>query len=124
MEPRYIHDCDNCKFIGQYKEYDLYICKKTFSGNCWDELVLRYDDEGSHYCSYDIFSVYTKNLPVHYQAAFVKALQLGLVDVDALISMDEHSTNYYHYEYNRTLKYKFDENFDCVLDLPLDEDGW
>jgi hypothetical protein len=124
MEPRYIHDCDNCKFMGRYKEFDLYICKKTFGGECGDDLVLRYDSVDSHYCSYDVFSAYRNNLPIHYKAAFVKALQLGLIDVDALISKEEYLTNYYHYDYNRTLKYKFDENFDSVLDLPLDEDGW
>lgn len=24
MEPRYEHDCDCCKFVGQFDKYDLY----------------------------------------------------------------------------------------------------
>lgn len=50
MKPRYLHDCEQCVFLGQHEEYDLYYCtgyEKTpvarrsdapsdyISGSCW-----------------------------------------------------------------------------------------
>lgn len=41
---RYKHDCINCEFLGQYKEYDLYVCNVyadtlCFSARFGDELA-------------------------------------------------------------------------------------
>lgn len=53
-EPRYVHDCDKCVFLGQYRctqtkhearyhNYDLYVCG--------DNVVARYGNEGPAYSS-------------------------------------------------------------------------
>jgi hypothetical protein len=98
MKPLYEHDCDNCVLIGQYTDeyytYDLYVCQKEYEGHDNSELVLRYSDDGPHYFSLSAFGVYmNKALPIRYQAAFVRALQLGLVNVDYLIVMDQALSN-------------------------------
>lgn len=39
---RYKHVCENCAFLGQFEEYDLWICLRghtyiaRYSGNRWD----------------------------------------------------------------------------------------
>lgn len=43
--PRYTHDCDACKYLGVYLDYDLYYC----GGD--PTVVARYGDEGSEYTS-------------------------------------------------------------------------
>ena len=45
MEPRYIHDCDGCEFVGQDGEYDMYRCHVHGS------LIARYGDDGPDYSS-------------------------------------------------------------------------
>lgn len=46
--PRYIHDCENCVFLGQHDEYDLYFCKQGCDA---DTVIARYGDEGARYTS-------------------------------------------------------------------------
>lgn len=48
--PRYEHDCDFCKFMGQYKEYDLYICPEDVLK--LKEYIARYSSNGCDYYSY------------------------------------------------------------------------
>lgn len=43
MKPRYIHDCSKCRFLGTYKQYDLYAC-----GN---SRIARRSDDGPDYIS-------------------------------------------------------------------------
>lgn len=46
--PRYVHDCEQCKFLGLYEEYDLYFCDQNKFG---PTVVARYGDEGDEYTS-------------------------------------------------------------------------
>lgn len=42
------HDCPKCKFLGVYKDHDLYFCDDT--------IVARYGSEGSAYISGLVFA--------------------------------------------------------------------
>lgn len=75
MVPRYVHDCDSCIYLGQYKKYDLYYCSGEYT------IVCRYSDEGPDYTSGIVFAV-TEKLPdnyqvelTHYQVALIRALR-------------------------------------------------
>ena len=46
MNKRFIHDCDDCIFLGQYKEFDLYFCPMGSQ-----TVIARYSDEGGDYHS-------------------------------------------------------------------------
>jgi len=72
MEPRYIHDCDACIFLGQYKKYDLYFCGKGSLVST--TVILRYSDEGGDYHSGLTFTVTSGEEA--YQEALVRALRL------------------------------------------------
>jgi hypothetical protein len=47
MPPRYKHDCDACRFIGQHNEFDVYHCAQCDGGT----IVARFSDEPSGYAS-------------------------------------------------------------------------
>lgn len=46
-EPRYVHDCDNCVFLGDHRGGDAYVCPQ---GN-HPTIVVRWSDEPPHYDS-------------------------------------------------------------------------
>lgn len=46
--PRYTHDCDDCKPLGEFGEYDLYFCYRQATGST---LLARYGNEGHEYTS-------------------------------------------------------------------------
>lgn len=46
-EPRYTHDCDDCKFLGHFENYDLYACRQSWGPT----VIARYGDEGGEYIS-------------------------------------------------------------------------
>lgn len=49
MEPRWIHDCTRCQFVGSlgYVDDDVYIC----DNGTMIEVVIRHSDDGSDYWS-------------------------------------------------------------------------
>lgn len=47
MKPRFVHDCDNCTFIGQTAEYDLYVCPQ----GTLRTIIGRYGNDGPDYVS-------------------------------------------------------------------------
>ncbi len=47
---RFWHDCDACKFLGQFEEYDLYWCINP-SHRPLDSLLFRFGNEGCEYLS-------------------------------------------------------------------------
>lgn len=49
-KPRYNHDCDNCKFLGCYKEFDVYWCvgSQSIGGG---SIILRFSDVVNEYIS-------------------------------------------------------------------------
>jgi hypothetical protein len=55
--PRYIHDCDNCVFLGTYYSYDLYCCVSNIEYNKRNDedipstIVVRYSNDGPDYSS-------------------------------------------------------------------------
>jgi hypothetical protein len=40
--PRYIHDCEECVFLGTHSKYDLYYCKAN------PTVIARYGTEGDY----------------------------------------------------------------------------
>lgn len=44
--PRYVHDCEDCKFLGQIGVDDAYFCPREHS------IVLRDGDDGPEYASF------------------------------------------------------------------------
>ena len=48
--PRYIHDCDNCVFLGTYYSYDLYCCVSN-DEDIPSTIVVRYNNNGPDYYS-------------------------------------------------------------------------
>lgn len=47
MKPRYTHNCDSCRFLGKYEEFDLYFCPRCDGGTC----LARYGNEQDSYRS-------------------------------------------------------------------------
>lgn len=47
---RYEHDCNNCEYLGRYREYDLYFCGRE------PTVLARYSDQGSDYISGLVFA--------------------------------------------------------------------
>jgi len=45
---RYQHDCNLCKFMGQYDEYDLYYCNSALGG---ETVIARWGNDGPDYHS-------------------------------------------------------------------------
>lgn len=56
MEPKYAHNCEKCRFLGQtiggQKIHDLYVCD-TLGPDRSPTLIARYGDEGGEYLSVD-----------------------------------------------------------------------
>lgn len=48
QEPRFTHDCDGCKFLGNYNGQDLYFCG---NGRPFPTVIARFGNEGSQYQS-------------------------------------------------------------------------
>ncbi|MGA0398016.1 MAG: hypothetical protein ACO3O3_12715 [Ilumatobacteraceae bacterium] len=46
--PKYTHDCDNCRFCGEYDGRDLWVCE---SGHEIRTVILRHGDDGPAYNS-------------------------------------------------------------------------
>lgn len=47
-EPRYVHDCPKCFYLGQFSEADLYFCVKGIGGKT---VIARIGNEGEMYVS-------------------------------------------------------------------------
>lgn len=58
MDARHEHDCSKCKFLGQFKEYDLYFCPTE------PTLIARYGPDGE-YRSGLSFGIHYKDDPEH-----------------------------------------------------------
>lgn len=54
-EPQYQHDCDECTFLGQYGNYDLYFCTQG-GGYRSPTVIARYGNDGPEYTSGMIFA--------------------------------------------------------------------
>lgn len=71
--PRYQHDCDNCRFLGEYGPDDLYVCANDGKANT---VIARYGDEGPQYISGLIFA--HRNLTQSLVEAKRRAEELGI----------------------------------------------
>lgn len=75
IDPLYEHDCDNCKFLGRYRQnsqgapYDLYFCPTADS-----TVIARYGDDGPDYVS----GMIAARAGAH--PALVRALELAKVN--------------------------------------------
>lgn len=64
QKPRYLHDCMNCKFFGQYYGYDLWACiveQEYPNPAIIKTLIARYGEEGKYYSG---ISCMAKNKPI------------------------------------------------------------
>lgn len=59
MNPRYPHWCNNCLFLGQHNEFDLYYCEEHklhqaiySEGNNKPHIIMRNGDTGNHIWSF------------------------------------------------------------------------
>lgn len=68
---RYVHDCDECKFVGVYKEHDLYFCKNE------PTVIARYGNEGYEYSSGLVFAEKDGSKPLY--EAKKNAIRLNLL---------------------------------------------
>ena len=48
MKPRYQHTCSECRYLGEYNEYDLYYCPQS---GVFPTVLARYGNKGSEYTS-------------------------------------------------------------------------
>ena len=64
QKPRYQHDCDKCRFLGHFNEFDLYACGQLAPGDegkIFDKIVVstvigRRSNDGGDYCSGTAFA--------------------------------------------------------------------
>ena len=68
--PRYIHDCQDCTYLGKYEEYDLYYCNNTIL----PVYVVRFGNDGTNYVS----------MPPKYIALALDSRLGDLPDINAL----------------------------------------
>lgn len=68
---RYKHDCDKCKPLGTYAEYDLYFCEQ---GGDLDTVIARHGDDGPQYLS----GLGSNVFPL--EMAMAMAIDLGYMD--------------------------------------------
>ena len=66
MTKRFEHDCDDCIFLGQYANYDLY----AHSGDRESSIIYRYGDEGDYGSGLNITTNPTKE-------GFIRAVKMG-----------------------------------------------
>lgn len=73
MKPQYEHDCENCKFLGQFEHegvhHDLYFCNHA------PTVIARYGKYGHYACGLSFIDVD----PILTEAA-VKAIEKGLLN--------------------------------------------
>ncbi len=70
--PRWVHDCEDCRSLGRFKEFDLYFCKHT---GRWPELVARY---GHGNLDYSVARLFDTALE-HFNEAHSRAKLLGMM---------------------------------------------
>ncbi len=80
--PRYLHDCDNCIFLGQYKEYDLYICSSFHA-----TLIARWASNGSCYLSAEVGSFSTSDAIIEGER---RAVEDGIIKMSEILPL-QHS---------------------------------
>ena len=47
-KPKYVHDCDHCKFLGRFNEYDLYCCIDDKNNNLDTTVIARHGPDGDY----------------------------------------------------------------------------
>lgn len=52
-QPKFKHDCTNCKFLGHAKDQDWYSCKNEMLGS--RSIIARFGDDGIEYKSCSLF---------------------------------------------------------------------
>ena len=73
IEPaRFTHDCDVCKYLGRYQEYDLYFCKEA------PTVVGRFSSKGADYTSGMAFATHEGSRPLY--EAKQRAIKQGLIN--------------------------------------------
>ncbi len=77
--PKYTHDCENCKFLGTHQDHDLYFCdnlEKDSESDFFSTVIARYGNEGSEYKSGMVFA---KEGHILFEAKN-RVLEMGLVN--------------------------------------------
>ena len=69
--PRYAHDCEACRYLGQFENYDLY-----YHPGANETIVARFGSEGPDYLSGIGFSVINPAIAL----GATRAIALGIMD--------------------------------------------
>lgn len=75
-ETRYMHDCEECVFLGTHDQYDLYYCEAN------PTVIARYGAEGDYLSGLLLASL----VPV-LAIATVRAINAGLLTTEQLLSI-------------------------------------
>ena len=100
MQPRYEEDCDRCKFLGSYNEFDLYICGQV-------NFVARYG-KGPYYHSGKSFTFSEPGLNMALRLADEQGL-IGDEFRELIIKIQEKFL--FHYELDSRYKKSIDEDY-------------
>ena len=57
IKPQYKHDCSECVYLGNYKNYDLYVHEHEYL----TELIARYSSDGPDYSAEDVGRITVNN---------------------------------------------------------------
>ena len=68
-KPRYVHDCDNCLFLGCYRDFDVYWCQDSTSID-GGSIIARNSDLGPDYQSSPVLiALYGTNQGILFKVA-------------------------------------------------------
>lgn len=71
-KPFFEHDCESCKFLGHYKNQDLYFCENEFDST----VIARRSSDGPDYSSGMVFATPDGSAPLY--EAKKRAIKLKL----------------------------------------------
>jgi hypothetical protein len=71
-KPQFIHDCNNCTFLGADQEHDFYYCGKTIP-----TVIARFGSDGADYVSGLHQALQLENDKSYFDYPLVKALKLA-----------------------------------------------
>jgi hypothetical protein len=82
--PRFTHDCDACRFLGQFGRYDLWVCPQRSGVRTSGSLIARYGSDGP---DYESIPAWLSNLPEilagvhqeHMRQCYYYAVRFGFI---------------------------------------------
>jgi hypothetical protein len=101
LKPLYEHDCDECTWLGEYADHDLYFCAKGGSGG---SVLARASGVGSDYQSMPVVLIKQSEGSPELEEALERAAELALVDGPIPASLDGRTPAFrVRVDYNQTI---------------------